>query len=342
MGNIVLTTCTFDGVFRVSHPTYLEVSLLFKIAELKSGWTQGTERSNRQKRGRSWVVLPHTLPCNHQDRTRWRVKLVPLGALLLAIVAFSTLVSGQTSEEDFDQYGVRITGFWLYSSPTVTLQAAGQNGFIQFNRDFAFNEYSTFLGRIDWRFTRKNHLYFSSAPFTQSNQVTLNRTITFRGQTYLAGGTAKGELQAIAYTPGYQYDVIRRKRGHLGIGALISIFHTTGTISAAAQVTGAGVHQAAASSSASLLAPIPVGGPEFRLYLLKSRLFINGNGYGMYFFGYGNYFSTVDYLGLAISKYLSINGGYAVGSHLRVNNTSSRVGLDLIQKGPIAGIEVSF
>jgi hypothetical protein len=248
----------------------------------------------------------------------------------------------QRTENEFEQYSVRVTAFWLHSSPTVSIRAAGNNGSISFNRDFGFSEYSTILGRLDWRFTRKNHLFFSAIPFSQSNQAVLNRTITFRGNTYFIGATARGQLQATGYAPGYQYDIIRRKRGHLGIAAQLNIFHTTGKISAAAQVTGAGIHQAAASSSASLLAPIPVGGPEFRLYLVKSRLFVNGNAYGMYFLGYGNYYSTTDYLGVNVSKYLSINAGYAIGSHLRVNNSSNRAGVDLVQKGPIAGIEVSF
>jgi len=272
----------------------------------------------------------------------FRACVVRLSALLVPLIWIGTPAFAQAPEQEFDQYSVRVTGFWLYSSPTVSVEAAGHNGFIQFDRDFAFGEYSTFLGKIDWRFTRKNHLYFTSAPFNQSNQVVLNRTITFRGQTFAAGATAKGQLQAVVYAPGYQYDIIRRKRGHFGIAAQLNFFRTTGSLSAAAQVTGAGVHQAAASSNASLLAPIPVGGPEFRLYLLKSRLFINGNGFGMYFLGYGNYYSTTDYLGLAISKNLSINGGYAIGSHLRVNNSANRVGLDLVQKGPIAGLDVSF
>lgn len=77
-----------------------------------------------------------------------------------------------------------------------------------------------------------------------------------------------------------------------------SILVNVDKMSASAQVTGAGIHQATASSSASLLAPIPVGGPEFRVYLSKSRLFINGNGFGMYFFSYGNYYSITDYLGV--------------------------------------------
>jgi len=275
-------------------------------------------------------------------RRIFRAQPVRISALLITVIWIHALALAQSEEEDPDQYSVRVSGFWFHSSPTVSIEAAGHNGFISFDRDFAFSDYSTFMGKIDWKFTRKNHLFFASSPFSQSNQVVLNRTITFRGQTYAVGATAKGQLGATLYSPGYQYDILRNKHGHLGIAGQINIFHTTGKISAAAQVTGAGIHQAAASSSASVLAPIPAGGPEFRLYLLKSRLFIDGNGYGMYFLGYGNYFSTVDYLGVKVSRFMSINAGYAIGSHLRINNSANRVGLDLVQKGPLAGIQVSF
>lgn len=268
------------------------------------------------------------------------VRFIALFFFIAAWVGVPAFAQG--GEGDAEQYSVRVSAFWLHSSPGVTLQAAGNGGFIDFNHDFAFNDYSTFMGKLDWKFTRKNHLYFASAPFNQSNQVVLNRTITFRGQTYAVGATSRGQLEAILYAPGYQYDILRGKHGHLGIAAQLNIFHTTGTISTAAQVTGAGTQQVAAKSSASLLAPIPVAGPEFRLYLLKSRLFVNGQGFGMYLFGYGNYFSTTDYLGVAVTRFLSINAGYAIGSHLRVNNSANRVGLDLVQKGPMAGLEASF
>lgn len=273
---------------------------------------------------------------------RW-TRLGALPILIAGVLSLPVLAFGQNEEQDIEQYNVRVTGFWLYSYPTVMLQAAAHGGTLDFNHDFAFNQYSTFLGKVDWKLTRKNHLYLSAAPFNQSNQAVLNRTITFRGQTYSVGATARGELQATLFAPGYQYDILRRRRGHLGIGVQVDIFRTTGSISAAAQVTGTGVHQAAASSKVSVLAPIPVAGPEFRLYLTKSpRLFVNGQVFGMYFFGYGNFIATTDYLGFAVSKSLSINAGYAIGSRLRVNDTSNRVGINLVQKGPIVGVDVSF
>jgi len=263
--------------------------------------------------------------------------------LLFAIVNIPASGFGQGAEGDTEQYTVRFSGFWLYSYPNVTLEAAGHNGFIDFNHDFAFNQYSTFLGKADWKLTRRNHLYLSAAPFNQSNQAVLNRTITFRGQPFSVGATARGELQATLYAPGYQYDILRGSRGHLGIGVQLDIFNTRGSISTAAQITSTGVHQAAASSNASLLAPLPVVGSEFRLYLTKSpRVFLNGQVYGMYFGGYGHFLSTLDYLGVAVSKTVSINAGYAIGSQLRVNVNSDRAGLRLVQKGPIVGVDWSF
>lgn len=263
--------------------------------------------------------------------------------VLLVIIGIPAIGFSQSGEGDAEQYNLRVSGFWLYSYPNVTLEAAGHNGFIDFNHDFAFNQYSTFLGKADWKFTRRNHLYLSGASFNQSNEAVLNRTIIFRGQNFAVGATASGQLQARLYAPGYQYDILRGSRGHLGIGVQLNIFDTTGSIRAAAQAISTGVHQTAAAANASLLAPLPTIGPEFRFYLTKSsRLFLNGQAYGMYFGGYGHFISTTDYLGVAVSKSLSINAGYAIGSQLKVKDTSSRMGINLVQKGPIVGLDVSF
>jgi hypothetical protein len=159
-----------------------------------------------------------------------------------------------------------------------------------------------------------------------------------------AGLVIQSDLQAHLFAPGYQYDIIRRKRGHLGVAVQVNLFDTDATISAAAQVTPDGVPRAARSASGSLLAPIPVAGPEFRVYLTNSpRLFLEGTVYGMYLFGYGNYVSSSGTLGLTVSKNLSVNAGYQLGSRLEVkSNASDRIGLRLTQQGAIVGLELSF
>ena len=268
-----------------------------------------------------------------------------LSAMVL-FVSFSAVAVSQVSEkEDFDTYKLRIAAGWFYVNPTGSIHGATDIGSVDLQKDLGFSSYPTFSGKVDWKFTRKNHLYVAIIPLDTSRQTVLNRTFTFQGQTFTAGVTADSSLDTLAVAPGYQYDFIRRKRGHLGLGLQLDLFDTTAKINVAAQVTGGGVHQNAVSASGSLLAPIPVAGPNFRLYLTDSpRVFVEGNVLGMYLFGYGNFVSTVGTVGVTLSKHFAVLGGYQLGSHLVVNNNSSndRVGLRLTQKGAIVGLETSF
>jgi hypothetical protein len=104
-----------------------------------------------------------------------------------------------------------------------------------------------------------------------------------------------------------------------------------------------GVHHDAVSASGSLLAPIPVAGPDVRFYVTHSpRVFVDGNLMGMYLFGYGNFVSTTDSVGVTLSKHFAVRAGYQLGSHLVVNVRTDRLGLRLVQKGPAVGLETSF
>jgi hypothetical protein len=273
------------------------------------------------------------------------VGTIRLLAVMSLVVAFGApAMHAADSDQDYDSYKIRIDGFWFYSDPSGTVQGSTETGSIDLQKDFGFNSYSTLTGKVDWKFTRKNHLYLVGGTFNQTKTATLHRTIVFQGQTYDAGLVTAAKLSAPMIAPGYQYDIIRRKRGHLGLGVQIDLFNASASLSAAAQVTGDGTHHAAVSSSASLLAPIPVAGPQFRFYLTNSpKLFVEGNLYGMYLFGYGNFVSTADNLGFAINKHFSVNAGYQLGSRLVVNNKNAdRIGIHLTQQGPIVGAEVSF
>ena len=205
---------------------------------------------------------------------------------LLAVIFVPTL----RAQEEFDSYKIRFDGDWIYSNPSGNVQGSTDKVPVDVNRDLAFNTYSTFLVKADWRFTRKNHFYVAVGRFEQSHQTTLSRTITFENQTFSAGLSTHTTLNNDFYALGYQRDIIRRKRGHLGLAVQVNVANSTGKISAAAQVTSTGVLQAARSAEDSLVAPIPAIGPEFRLYPLNSpRLFVEANVYGMYFGGCGSF-----------------------------------------------------
>jgi hypothetical protein len=263
-----------------------------------------------------------------------------LASLVLALAV--TNVKAQQSEE-FDNYKLKIDAAWFYSNPTGTVKAQSDSEPIDFHRDLDFGSYSTFAGKIDWKFTHKNHFYVVIIPLWSSKSTTLGRDIVWDGNPIHVGAVVQSELHSVEVAPGYQYDIIRRRRGHLGLAVQIDLFNSTAKIAAAAQVTGDGTQQAAVSASKSLLAPLPVAGPEFRLYLTNSpRLYVEGNVYGMYFFGYGNFISSAGDIGYTVSKHVSVNAGYTLGSRMDVKGTSSRIGLDLTQKGPVVGLEFSF
>ena len=249
------------------------------------------------------------------------------------------------SDEEFDSYKLRISAFTFYSNPSGDIQGSDDADMIDLQKDFNFDSYSTFTGKADWKFTHKNHLYVVGSDFNQTREAVLKRTITFQGQTFEAGASVKADLDAPEIAPGYEYDFIRRKRGHLGVAVQVDLFNASASISAAAQVTGDGTRQDAATASGSLLAPIPVAGPDFRFYLTDSpRVFVEGQVLGMYLFGYGNFVSTADDVGFTINRHLSVNAGYQLGSRLVVNNSASanRIGLRLTQSGAIVGLQTQF
>jgi hypothetical protein len=260
---------------------------------------------------------------------------------LFALVAAAPLAhAADKDKEDWDAYKLRLDLLWFYSEPTGSFTSKGNTGSLDLQKDIGFNSYSTFYGQLDWKFTRKNHLYFIGTDFDQSKTVTLNRTVVFQGQTFAVGSTATGNLSALVLIPGYQYDFIRRKRWNLGVQVQLDIFDVSGSLSAAAQVNH-GVPQSAVFSSGELRAPLPVAGPTIRIYPAK-RFFVTANALGMYFFGYGNFVSSQGTLGLKLTKNLAVRGGYQLGSRFNITTKANRLGVSLTQKGPLAGLEISF
>ena len=279
--------------------------------------------------------------------TLWRVahshsRLARLSSTVI-LAGIAAIVPRLHAADDFDSYKIKISGSWFYSKPSGTFQSANGSGTVDIVKDLGFNSYSTFSGKLDWKFTRKNHLFLVVSPFDLSRQTALTRTIVFQGQTFVAGLTTHSELRSNLYALGYEYDIVRRERGHLGIAAQFDLFDTRASITATGQITGSGVQQATRTASGSLLAPIPVFGPEFRVYLAR-QVYVQGNVYGMYFFGYGDFISSSGSLGFRLATHFGVNVGYQLGSRFVVNNnnSSNRIGLRFTQKGPVGGVEFPF
>lgn len=274
--------------------------------------------------------------------------LRPLRLVAFSLFALGALVAAPRSQaqggDEFDHYTLRLEGFWLNAHPSGSIHGTGtlDTQQIDLQKDFGLPNYSTLYGRLDWKFTHKNHLYLFAIPFDQSRELAFTRNITFQGQTFTAGFAARTEFRNLLIGIGYQYDFIRRRRGHLGVAIQANVLNSTARISAQAQ-TSAGISQPSLSASKTLFAPVPVLGFQGRVYPFNTpRFFIEGNVYGMYFFGYGNFVSSTGTIGFGLTRRLSINGGYAMGSRYTIRNTNNRLGVQYTETGPIVGIEFSF
>lgn len=261
-------------------------------------------------------------------------------ALVFAGLMVLVMPIARASEYDLDNYKFRTTASWWYSQPSGYFDGQNHSGEFDLNRDFQFGSYSTFTGTLDWRFKRKHHLLFSSSPVSYSNRTTLLRTITFQGQTYNVGTQAASEIKSLSFAPGYQWDFIRRDRGYVALATQFYLLDTKATLTGTVLVNG---QAATRSSSGSFLAPLPVVGPHVRWYPVDSeRLSLEGYVNGMYFFGYGDFYSARGLVGVGLSHHLKAIGGYQMGTRLSIHGGSNNIGIRLTQKGPAVGLEGSW
>ena len=216
----------------------------------------------------------------------------------------------------------------------------GDNGPIDIQKDIHFGDYNTFYGMVEWKPRRKHHIFCLIAPNRSSSDHVLNREIVFHGQTFFVNEKVHAEMQSFLFSPGYEYDIFSRPRGHLGIDFLVNLFDWRASLSTQGGVVlPDGTVTTARSASKSALLPLPTGGPTFRYYLLPSRLYVDGSISGMYFFGYGNFISAKGLLGYSIGHHLSVAGGYLLGSRSEIHGSANRLGIRLTQQGAIVGLE---
>ena len=268
--------------------------------------------------------------------SRRTVKSVALTCLLVLAVPIA-----RANEEDLDAYKFRVAGFWWFSQPSGQFHGKGDTSTIDMRRDLGFGDYSTFTGTADWRFKRKHHLTFWVSPVESTNSKVLLRTVTFRGQTFEVGTRASADIQSFSFAPGYQWDFIRRNWGYVALATQLNLLDTKASISRQVVVDGQTRRRTA---SGSVFAPLPIFGPRARWYPVPSsnRLALEGSVQGMYFFGYGDFYSARGTAGIGLTHNFRITAGYQVGTRLSIHGKSQDLGIRLTQKGPVAGIEASW
>ena len=257
---------------------------------------------------------------------------------LLVLFGLAPLKCAAADDSDPEAYKFKFDAQWWIARPGGSVQ--GDTGPIYFQKDFDFGDYNTFYGLLDWKPRRKHHIYFYIAPNQSSSDHVLTRQIEFHGQTFFVNEKVHAELQSFIFSPGYEYDFFSRPRGHFGINFQVNLFDWKASINTQGGVVlPDGTVTTARGASKSALLPLPTGGPTIRYYLVPSRLYVDGQISGMYFFGYGNFISASGFLGYSIGHHLSVRGGYLLGSRADIHGSSSRLGIRLTQKGAVVGLE---
>jgi hypothetical protein len=265
---------------------------------------------------------------------------ITLALILLLTFAASSLHAQEDEPYSGPEgYKFRITGQFWYATPIVSIAGSSSENQIDFNKDFGFQEYSTFNVGLDWHFKRKHHLLFIVSPNETQRSAILQQNITFRGKTFLAGSSTKADLRTYSFAPGYRYDIFHHPTWHVGIVAQMNLLDIEATITGSLLQPG---QITTGSASGSVFAPLPVFGPEGRFYFAKNHAFVDANVKGMYFFGYGNFISTQGAAGVLLTHNISLVGGYEMGSRLVIKGTSDRLNVRSTQRGPIGGLEFNF
>jgi hypothetical protein len=262
-----------------------------------------------------------------------------VAGLSLGSIIFPPLLRAQNREE-IDSNKFTVLGYWWFSQPRGHFESKVGAGSLPIDSSTGFSSYSSFSGRFDWRFKRKHHLLVDVTPTFTSKSIILTRTVEFKGVTYAAGGGVSVGMTNLAFSPGYQWDFIRRSRGHLGLVVQINLLNVSGHIDGIGVITGpSGTNTARVNSSGSIFAPLPVLGPDFRLYFWphSDRWYVDGFLKGLYFFGYGSFISSRTTIGVRLAKHIDLDAGYQLGSRLVVDGSDTKV--RLTQKGPIAGLQ---
>jgi hypothetical protein len=269
-----------------------------------------------------------------------RTKL-SLAVLIVLVVAVATGNAQNGDGRDLNDYKWRVEGNGWFWHPSGYFGARSSNNYVDVSHDFGFSNYSTFTGNLDYRFRAKHHLLLNITPSYNSRTATLNRVIDFQGQEFEVGSQVSADLHFLNIAPGYQYDILRRNHGLLGIELDLNLIDTKISLQVAGNVNGQSGSGAATRSS---FYPLPAVGPVFRWYPLhdSNRLSFDGSVRGMYFFGYGDFVSARGNVSVGLTEHLALRGGYQLGSRLSIHGTSDEIAVRLTHKGPTAGLEYSW
>ena len=246
--------------------------------------------------------------------------------LLGAIGLGSAALTAQTVSEGPENFRIEITGAdWLVDSGG-RIQANGSP--IDLVNDLGVKQQQqTFYGQFVFKPGRKHRIVLEGTPFRLEGYNTVDRSISYRGQTFSVTDTLQSWSDLNYMFAGYQYDVLSGSRGHLGFSGGGAYLSATGTI------RSLGTGQVASKSET---VGLPLAGFEFRIFPVRGRriLEIDGGMRGMDYGDYGHYVEAAANGGVGVGP-VTLQAGYrAVNLDLHIGSAGGS-GVAARLKGPI-------
>lgn len=255
-----------------------------------------------------------------------------LARLSLGLIFLGAICYAQTSE-DPEAFRLEVTGSAWILNTGGRIQANGSP--IDLVNDLgAQQEQPTFYGQLVFKPTRKQRIVLEGTPFDIHGMNTIDRTISYRGDTFTISQTLQSSANLTYFFGGYQYDVLSGPMGHLGFSAGAAYLSATGTIDAV---------QTATVASKSETVGLPLAGSDFRIFPIRGRhvLEVDGVMRGMGFGSYGHYLEANGNAGVGIG-HLTFQAGYrAVNVNLHENSNGGS-GLSARLQGPIFSIQFRY
>ncbi len=219
-------------------------------------------------------------------------------AFFLLFVSFSLF-----AQEDAEKSKLEITTSWWSVNSSGTIRANGTP--IDLKSDLGVSQgQPTFTGKLVGKVSRRNKIVVEGTPFHLDGSNNLTRTITYQGRDYFVNDHVTSTADMTYFYGGYQFDLVSRASGHLGLEAGGAYLSATGSLtSQTLNVT----------ETKTETIGLPLAGVDFRVFPVHRRfdVEINGEARGMKFGSYGYYVQASANAGIGIGPIL-VEGGYRI------------------------------
>lgn len=265
------------------------------------------------------------------DTRSMRIRLVAVLVCFSAVMLFTVRAEAQNNTN----VGELSVLFWS-SDPTIGIQsgdisgATGINEEIDFVEEFGIEKQSF----PEFRFSvgRSHKFRFGYVPIKYDAEATIQRTITFRGQTFTVGAPATTEIKWDLWRFGYQWDFVSREEGYFGLVAELKYNKLEASIDSPLLSRTAATEQNA---------PVPTIGVAGRGYV-HPMVAISGEFTGLKINSdeFEAKFTDFDINGaVTFGRFIGVQGGYrAVTVDYLIDDDTG----DLQMKGPYIGAVVKF